>query len=222
MITAQDVREKIFERSGRGYNMDQVDVFLDQIAADLTALSKENASLKGKMRVLVEKVEEYRQTEDSMRLALLSAQKMSAQIEKDAQEKADAMLAQARDSADSLTRHATQGIANEEAKLAEAQKATEKFFSHMRSVCEKQIEFYEKLSRMDLVGGGEAPLKKAAPAPENEVDRTVKSIEASAVNAALSEPDDVMLDTEIPEEDEPTRRVSSVPQRKKPGFDDEI
>lgn len=202
--------------------MDQVDVFLDQIAADLTALSKENASLKGKMRVLVEKVEEYRQTEDSMRLALLSAQKMSAQIEKDAKEKADAMLAQARDSADALTRHATQGIANEEAKLAEAKKATEKFFGHMRSVCEKQIEFYEKLSQMDLVGGGESPAKKAAPAPENEVDRTVKSIEASAVSAALSEPDDVMLDTEIPEEDEPTRRVSNVPQRKKPGFDDEI
>ena len=216
MITAQDVREKIFERSGRGYNMDQVDVFLDQIAADLTALSKENASLKGKMRVLVEKVEEYRQTEDSMRLALLSAQKMSAQIEKDAKEKADAMLAQAKDSADTLTRNATAGIANEEAKLAEAKKATEKFFTHMRSVCEKQIEFYEKLSRMDLVGSS-APAKKA-PAPENDVDRTVKSIETSAVSAALSEPDDVVVDTDVPEEDEPTRRVS----RRRPGFDDEI
>ena len=125
MITAQDVREKIFERSGRGYNMDQVDVFLDQIAADLTALSKENASLKGKMRVLVEKVEEYRQTEDSMRLALLSAQKMSAQIEKDAKERADAMLAQAKDSADALTRSATTGVEKEEAKLADAKKATE-------------------------------------------------------------------------------------------------
>lgn len=224
MITAQDVREKTFEKSFNGYNMAQVDEFLDQIAADLSAIAKENASIKGKMRVLVDKVEEYRQTEDSMRLALLSAQKMRAQIESEAQAKADALLAEAKDSADALTRHATEGIANEEAKLEEAQKATVKFFDHMRTVCEKQIQFYEKLSRMDLIGSGEAPtpMKKAAPARDSEVDRAVKSIEASAVSAALSEPEEHMeVDTEIAEEEEPTRRVGSGPRRR-PGFDDDI
>ncbi len=227
MTTAQDVREKTFEKSFNGYNMGQVDEFLDQIAADLSALAKENATLKGRMRVLVEKIEEYRQTEDSMRLALMSAQKMSAQIESEAKEKADAMIAQAKDSADALTRHATDGIANEEAKLEEAKKATAKFFDHMRAVCEKQIAFYEKLSRMDLVGGGAeaerpAPGAGAAPAKETDVDRAVKSIEASAVHAALSEPEEhIEVDTELPEEDEPTRRFGDANPRRK-GFDDDI
>jgi cell division initiation protein len=135
MTTAQDIREKTFEKSFNGYNMGQVDEFLDEMAADFSAMAKENAALKGKMRVLVEKVEEYRQTEDSMRLALLSAQKMSSQIESEAQAKADAILAEAKDAADRLTRRATDGIANEEAKLEEAKKATDKFFEHMRTVC---------------------------------------------------------------------------------------
>ncbi len=168
MITAQDIQEKAFERAGKGYNMEQVDEFLDELAADFTAMSKENAALKGKLKVLVQKVDEYRQTEDSMRLALLSAQKLSSQIETEARTKADSMVAEAQQTADNITRAATDGIANEEAKLEEAKKATTRFFDHMRAVCEKQIEFYDKLSQMQLVGGEQPAPTAAAPAPAPE------------------------------------------------------
>ena len=236
MITAQDIREKTFDKSFNGYNMAQVDQFLDEIAADLTAMAKDTASMKSKMKVLVDKVEEYRSTEDSMRLALLSAQKMGTQIESDAQTKADAILAQARDSADRLTRRASDGIANEEAKLEEAKKATAKFFEHMRAVCEKQIEFYDKLSRMRLVGDDDPasasaepapapepePAPEPAPAPENEVDEAVRSIETKIESAALDAPEEkVTVDTEIPVEEEPTRRFGGdAPKGKKRSFDD--
>ena len=242
MITAQDIREKTFDTGFNGYNKSQVDEFLDEIAAALTDAAKENAALKSKMRVLVEKVEEYRQTEDSMRLALMSAQKMSAQIESDAQTKADKLVAEARQTAERITRRASDGIANEEAKLEEAKKATTKFFEHMRAVCEKQIEFYEKLSRISLVGDDApaavkeepaeepeeapaeeiAPAEEEAPAPEAEVDQTVKSIEESAVNAALEEPDAPLpVDIDIPEEEEePTRRFGEEAPKKKRSFDD--
>ncbi len=249
MITAQDIQEKAFERAVKGYNMAQVDEFLDELAADFTALSKENASLKGKLRVLVQKVDEYRQTEDSMRLALLSAQKMSAQIESEAREKADATVAEAKDYANRLTQKTADSIANEEAKLEEAKKATDRFFEHMRTVCEKQIEFYEKLSQMQLVGGDEpakapaqakeptpAQAKTKEPAPakgrskaakELEVEKTVRSIEASANEAALAEPEDpekLEVDPDLPEEEEePTRLypAGGQPQKKKKrSFDD--
>lgn len=223
MITAQDIQEKTFEKAFNGYNMGQVDEFLDEMAAEISAMAKENAALKGKMRVLVEKVEEYRQTEDSMRLALLSAQKMGAQIESEAREKADAMISEARDTAERLTRQAADGIANEEAKLEEAQKVTEKFFEHMRTVCEKQIAFYEKLSTMQLVGGEEYV---EAPAPkstrEQEVEEAVKSIETSVEQAAMNEPEEKLtVDTELPEEEEePTRLFPVEGQAKKRSYDD--
>ena len=241
MITAQDIREKTFHNAARGYNKSEVDEFLDEIVADLTTLTKENAAMKSKMKVLVDKVEEYRSTEDSMRLALLSAQKMGSQIENDAQTKADAIVAQARESAERITRRASDGIANEEAKLEEAKKATNKFFEHMRTVCEKQIEFYEKLGRMRLVGEDDAvsaaaPAPAAAsasaepviesepePAPETEVEETVRSIETSVVSAALDEPEaPLAVDTDIPEEEEePTRRFGDdTASKKKRSFDD--
>ena len=246
MISAQDIREKTFTKSFNGYSMSQVDEFLDEIAADISAMAKENASLTAKMRVLVEKIEEYRQTEDSMRLALLSAQKMGAQVESEAQEKADTIVAQARETAARLTRHATQGIANEEAKLEEAKKATNRFIEHMRLVCEKQLTFYDKLGSMDLISSAESaqeqqsepelqPAAESAaavseepeapsqePAREAVVEEAVRSIESSVEKAALEEPaEPVVVDMELPEEEEePTRRFGEEIPKKKRSFDD--
>ena len=59
MITEQDIQEKTFSKASfGGYNMGEVDDFLDELAAEISAMAKENAALKSKMRVLVEKVEE--------------------------------------------------------------------------------------------------------------------------------------------------------------------
>lgn len=237
MVTAQDIQEKVFERAGKGYNMAQVDEFLEELANDFTTLAKENTALKSKMKVLVQKVDEYRQTEDSMRLALLSAQKLSSQIESEARERADTVLADAQSYADRLTRQVSDGMANEEAKLEEAKKATNRFFDHMRAVCQKQIEFYDKLSQMQLVGGDDAAQPAPEPEPEPaagaakpvDMGETVRSIAASAAEAALDEPaqeeEPDIPDQEPPAaEEEPTRLFPSGRgqhgKKKKRSFDD--
>ena len=236
MITAQDIQEKAFDRAGKGYNMEQVDEFLDEMAEDFAALSKENAALKSKMKMLVQKVDEYRQTEDSMRLALLSAQKLSAQIEEDARAKAEATMAEAQDYANRMTREISDGMANEEAKLEEAKKATNRFFDHMRTVCQKQIEFYDKLSQMQLIGGeepkaeekpAEEPEAQPAPGPAKPVDveETVRSIAASAAEAALDEPEpEEAPEAPAREPDEPTRLFNAGgkgrDKKRKRSFDD--
>ena len=78
MMTPQEVSEHAFAKATfGGYNMAMVDEFLDALTVDYTTLYKENAALKSKMKVLVDKVEEYRSTEDAMRKALLTAQRMA-------------------------------------------------------------------------------------------------------------------------------------------------
>ena len=72
MLTPQEVSEHTFQKvSFGGYNMTQVDEFLDVLTGDYSALFNENAVLKSKMKVLVDKVEEYRTTEEAMRKALI-------------------------------------------------------------------------------------------------------------------------------------------------------
>ncbi len=201
MLTPQNIKEKTFERSrGRGYDMASVDEFLDALADDYTALTKEVATLKGKLRVLAEKMEEYRQSEDSLRLALLSAQKMSAQIEAEARARAESVIQAAEAKAAGLEQEAQADIANEQAKLAEARKNTQVFVDRMTDICKKQIAFYEKIMGARYVSG---PKAQAAAREEEE---TVRSIESSAVKAALQEPE---LPIRIDDAEEPTRHFAA-------------
>ena len=95
MLTPQEVSERAFQKASfGGYNMGQVDEFLDILTGDYSALFNENAVLKNKMKVLVDKVEEYRSTEEAMRKALLAAQRMADDLVREAEQKKDAMLAQ--------------------------------------------------------------------------------------------------------------------------------
>ena len=75
--------------------MASVDNFLEEIADDITAAQKENSVLKSKMKVLVDKIEEYRANEEALNLAVISAQKLAVQIEADARTRAAAMIADA-------------------------------------------------------------------------------------------------------------------------------
>ena len=98
MYTPQEVSEKTFPKSTgltSGYNMTAVDEFLDGLTEDYTALYKDNTTLKAKLKMLAEKVEEYRATEDAMRSTLLAAQKMAAQMVADAQAEKEKTIADA-------------------------------------------------------------------------------------------------------------------------------
>ena len=96
MMTPQEAETHVFPKASfGGYNMQQVDTFLDGLIGDYRALYQENASLKNKMKVLVNKVEEYRATEDAMRMTLHSAQKMAASMVKEGEEKKNSAIREA-------------------------------------------------------------------------------------------------------------------------------
>lgn len=81
MLTPQEIQETKFEKAVfGGYDMAQIDKFLDELLVDYSLLYKENAALKGKMRVLVDKIDEYRAVDEEMRKALYTAQVTAKEI----------------------------------------------------------------------------------------------------------------------------------------------
>lgn len=181
MLTPQNFREKTFEKAiFGGYDMGAVDDFLDEAANDYAALAKENMVLKSKMKVLVEKIEEYRATEDSMRLTLLSAQKLSMQIEEDARKKAEEALSNARAEAERITRDAYNQRTSEENLLLDAKRESTKYIENMRTICTKQLDFLDNLKSLKL-----EEISRPATAAET-VEETVRSIESSVERLADS------------------------------------
>ena len=145
MLTPQEVSGRAFSKAAfGGYNMAMVDEFLDEVTDDYTALYKENAALKAKLKVLVDKVEEYRATEDSMRAALLTAQRMANTMVEEAEEKKKSMLAGAEDEARAKIGALQGEIELEQRKLNAAKAATADFLQKTRELAQAQLALIER------------------------------------------------------------------------------
>ena len=104
MITANDIRTSVFSRAGRGYKIQDVDDFLEEAAVSMEQLQKENEELIRKLEVLADRIQEYRNDEDSIRSALLTAQKSADKVLKETNEKKEEIIADARQQAEDMLR----------------------------------------------------------------------------------------------------------------------
>ena len=151
MLTPQEVEARVFQKAKKsGYDMKEVDDFLDQITADYSELHKENAVLKRKMKVLADKITEYQETEGAMRATLLAAQKMASQMVDEAEQKKTAVLSEAEKVAQQRMDELTGKIAAEEAKLAAAQKSVAALTGKIRTFLEREQQFLDELPDMEV------------------------------------------------------------------------
>ena len=213
-MTPQDIREKVLEKTViGGYDIAAVDQFREEAAVALAEGQKETAVLKGKMKVLVDKIEDYRSTEDAMRLALVQAQKVAKQITEDAKAQAEQIKAEAKEyaakvraEADSYSRRTIGGLqqakADEEERLLMAKASSAKFMQDARALCVEQLNYLDTLSAAAGKPAAEPAVEKPAaeepaveePAPAAhasaaDVQETIRSIESSVANSAEEEPE---------------------------------
>lgn len=216
MMTPQEVANCTFAKAVMGgYNMASVDDFLDKLTEDYTELHKENAALKGKMKVLVDKLEEYRGMEDAMRSTLLTAQKMASSMVAEAEAKRDALIADSAAAARQRLAEIQEEVAQEEQRLADVRREVEEkiqgehhrltvaqnelrdFIDAVQKVCSGQLELLERLPELPTQPEP-APVQEV-PAAQEEDDDTLDSdtqkniqdvLNAFAQEAAAQDADD--------------------------------
>ena len=166
MFTPQQIDQISFGRATfGGYDMQQVDEFLEPLTEDYVTLYKENALLKSKMRVLVGKLEEYRKNEASMKEAVVNAQKTCDKMVMEAEAKCAKMLqgASATAAAAGTTQNVDAQIAAENARVEEARKTAS------AKINELQEQLRTCIQALDRIKTANAPAE-AAPAAAKSVD----------------------------------------------------
>ena len=176
MLTPQEIADKGFGKALlNGYDAGEVDDFLETVSNDYNALYKENAILKGKLKVLVEKVEEYRSTEDAMRMALLTAQRMGEEITVEAKRTKEEMLQNTEVEIKAKLTDIAQRVAEEETRLALAAKETAKFIELSQAIMRKHSEFLSKVETARRAVKPKGEPRQAAGAPPAKQTRAAKS-----------------------------------------------
>ena len=179
MFTPQQIDQIAFSRATfGGYDMQQVDEFLEPLTEDYVTLYKENALLKSKMRVLVGKLEEYRKNEASMKEALINAQKTCDQMVREAEEKSAKILNSATAAAAESSENADALIAAEDARVEAARKAA------AAKIEEIQAQMRSCIQALDRIKEANAPTAAAKAEPfdfdkaDDMADQISQSLEA--------------------------------------------
>ena len=198
MMTPQEVGSRSFAKATLGgYNLAQVDEFLDALTEDYTALYNENAILKNKLKVLSETVEEYRATDNAMRKTLLAAQQMADAMVEDAKKKQAELADEAERDAQRRMDELNAAIAAEEYRLRQAQESTAAYVRKLADFHEQEMKFLASLG--DLV-----------PPEQLVIQADDPSSDIKAAVAAQVLPEEPQTAQAQPEDPDATRRFSDM------------
>ena len=188
MITAREIANKRFEKASfGGYRSDEVDSFLNEVAAELEALEEQNNTLNKKLDVLAEKLEEYRGDEESLRSALLGAQKLGDSVIRESKNKAEIIMRDATIKADRMVSSAHDQVEREKMIYLKLQKDVSAFKSKLLAIYRQHLEIISSLpeeSAEDKANVRQHEAAEEAPEPENLMEQSGEEAAEESVNAA--------------------------------------
>ena len=165
MLTPQDLQNVTFEKAKfGGYQMQSVDELLEPLMNDYVTLYKENAVLKSKMRLLVERLEDYRDSEARMKAEADETRGKCDAMLAEAKARCEEMIRKAQAEAQTQNQDLTSAVSAEQERLQRAKTATAEFVVAVQSQLARQKQSLEILMSMDL------PKADAPKAPRRAYD----------------------------------------------------
>ena len=168
MLKAQDIRVVTFDKGMRGYNTEDVDAFLAQMADQVEAMEAEKAEIEKKQYKLAEKVAEYRKDENNLKAALLNAQRLGENVIQEANQRAGQILREADIKADAVIAQTSQRLEEEKLELARLQEEVGRFKNNILALYRQHIESLSTLPEPPAPPKAEEPVAEAAPVEESD------------------------------------------------------
>ena len=138
-LTAMDIENQDFSRKMRGYDPEEVDLFLKSVAENVERLTLENGEMLEELGHLRKQLEELRAHERTLQETLVSAQRMGEEIKDRAGREGELVVQEARHRADRMHAEAQNSLMRLEADISRAKLDRETFERQLRSVIEQHL-----------------------------------------------------------------------------------
>ncbi|WRS28121.1 DivIVA domain-containing protein [Oscillospiraceae bacterium MB08-C2-2] len=221
-MTPNMILDKKFDRGMSGYKADDVNAFLNEVYDYVVSLTEKNQELEEKLVVLAEKLEEYKEDEDSLRAALIGAQKLGDTVVRESKKKAEAILAEANQKSELIITRAKTQIDKEAMALTTIQREVSKFKTKLMAMYKQHLELINTIPN-------EAPqpeLPVEAPLPlEREKETEALEVDTAEFLATVEdEPilrfeeisaDEMEDEADIKAEEDASKKTVQFPHRKK-------
>ena len=216
ILSAQDIQSQQFHVRFRGFDVEEVDDFLEKIAAAYQAVSEENQKLKGRLEIMEKDLATYQNQQKSFQSAIIAAQNVADGMKEKSREEAEATVAEAQEEARRRREEADLEIAELKGKIEGLKSLREqarddlrqqlKSYLHMLDTepadSGRAVEHFSSPVRQEpprkSMYGGSTPRSRAAAEPETFRQRQGNAAQVSPEEADLS---DLYVKIDIPDSD---------------------
>ena len=133
-ITPLDIQQQQFHVRFRGFDMREVDAFLEKTADLFASLKQENENLKTEIQRLRHEIQGHREREESFKRAMLNSQKVLDQMKENAKKSAEIVVADAEVKAEKILNKAHNRLAQIHEDISELKRQRLQIEVQIRSV----------------------------------------------------------------------------------------
>ena len=142
-ITPLDIQQQQFSTRFRGFDIREVDAFLEQMASSLESLQIENQNLSEEIQRLSHEIQGYRKREETFKRALLNSQKVLDQMKDNARKSAELIMAEAEVKAEKILNKAHNRLAQLHEDITELKRQRMQIEVQISSVIEAHSKLLE-------------------------------------------------------------------------------
>lgn len=148
MLTPLEIENKKFSKQMvNGYNVDEVDEFLDLLTVDYEKLYKENSEAKEKIQQLEDDLVHYKTIENTLQSTLMMAQSTAEEVKNVAKQQAEQIISEAQGNARQGIIELEQEINLKKKELEDAQKQFDIYKAKMESLLISQLELLKEINK---------------------------------------------------------------------------
>ncbi len=140
-LTPLDIRKQVFRKTMRGFDPEDVHVFLDLVADEYEQVLQENSMLAEKARHLSDQIERYHSMEKTLQNSLLTAERVSEEARERARLEADAVVAESRQRGERILEDSRERLRQLSRQVQELHREKDLFLQRFLSFLEGQIQF---------------------------------------------------------------------------------
>ena len=150
MITPLDIDNKRFAKQMvNGYNVEEVDDFLDELTADYSKNYKEVNELRSKVEELNNSLVQYKTIESTLQNTLVMAQSTAEEVKNVAKQKADQIIEEAKANAQKQVDELNNEIIMKQKELDDVKKQFDIYKAKMESLLISQLELLKDVNKDD-------------------------------------------------------------------------
>lgn len=191
-----------FSKGLSGYKSEEVDSYIDKLLDTIKDLQEQNEALEDKIGVLADSLQKYRDDEDSLREALLGAQKMGDSIIKNANNKAEITMREASVKAAHIVEEARKKVEDEKDELIRVQTAAADFKAKLIELYREHIELVTRIPVTDSTPVEEPAAEEPTPEETSAAEKCETPDNPGASGEAVPEETAMAAEEATAEHDE--------------------